>query len=166
MHQLLKQYAAYNVWANHRLVYHILQMPDDTWMQQVPSSFDSLLKTIFHMWDAESIWWQRMRNHEKLVIPSQAFDSGMKDACNGLLHQNMQWEQYVETQLTEEVLHGNLYYKNSRGNQFTQPVFEVVMHLFNHGTYHRGQLVTMMRHLGEKNITQTDFIHYTRRKEG
>jgi uncharacterized damage-inducible protein DinB len=165
MQQLLKQLAAYNVWANHRLSYHLLQMPEQTWMQKTPSSFDSLFKTILHMWDAESAWWQRMRNHEHIIIPSQNFDPGMKDACNGLLHQSMEWEQFVLEQLTDEILQSNLYYQNSKGEHFAQPVYEVVMHVFNHTNYHRGQLVTMMRQLGETNLPPTDFIHFTRRKE-
>lgn len=165
MQQLLKQLASYNVWANHRLSYHLLQMPEQTWMQKTPSSFDSLFKTILHMWDAESAWWQRMRNHGHIIIPSQNFDPGMKDACNGLMHQSMEWEQFVMEQLNDEVLQGNLYYQNSKGEHFAQPVCEVVMHVFNHSNYHRGQLVTMMRQLGETNLPQTDFIHFTRRKE-
>jgi uncharacterized damage-inducible protein DinB len=165
MHQLLKQLAGYNVWANHRLIYHLLQMPEQTWMQKTPSSFDSLFKTILHLWDAESAWWQRMRNHDHLIIPSQTFDPGMKDACNGLMHQSMEWEQFVIEQLNNEILLGNLYYQNSKGEHFAQPVYEVVMHVFNHSNYHRGQLVTMMRQLGETNLPQTDFIHFTRRKE-
>ncbi len=165
MHQLLKQLAAYNVWASHKITYHILQMPEERWMQQTPSSFDSLYKTILHMWDAETIWFQRMRNHEKLVIPSQTFDPSMKDACNGLLHQSMQWEQFVDQQLTNEILNSNLYYHNSKGESFSQPVHEVVLHVFNHSTYHRGQLITMMRQLGDTNPPSTDFINYTRRKD-
>ncbi|HSK12563.1 MAG TPA: DinB family protein [Phnomibacter sp.] len=165
MHAVLKQYAAYNVWANHRITYHILQMPEHTWMHRVPSSFDSMFKTILHMWDAESIWWQRMRDHQKLIIPSQTFDPGMKDACNGLLHQSMQWEKFVQEQLNDDILNTNLYYVNTRGENYTQPVHEVVLHVFNHGTYHRGQLVTMMRNLGEANIPQTDYILFSRRKE-
>jgi len=163
MHQLLKHLAAYNVWATHRLSYQLLQMPEHTWMQKTPSSFDSLFKTILHMWDAESTWWQRMRNHDNIIIPSQNFDPGMKDACNGLLHQSMEWEQFVIEQLNDEILQTNLYYKNFKGEHFAQPVFQVVTHVFNHSTYHRGQLVTMMRQLGETNLPQTDFIHFTRR---
>ncbi len=165
MHNLLTLYASYNVWANHRIIFHLLEMPETTWMQQTPSSFDSIYKTILHMWDAESGWWQRMRNHEHIILPSQTFDPAMKDACNGLMHQSMQWEELVSELLDEEVLQGNLYYSNTRGEQFMQPVAQVVMHVFNHSTYHRGQLVTMMRALGEANPPQTDFIHFTRRKE-
>jgi uncharacterized damage-inducible protein DinB len=164
MHQMLKQLAAYNVWANHRITFHILQMGEATWMQQTPSSFDNLYKTILHIWDAESGWWQRMRNHEKVIMPSANFDPSMRDACNGLMHQSMQWEQFIEDNLSEEILNGNLYYHNTKGDSFSQPVFQIVLHVFNHSTYHRGQLITMMRALGEKQLPQTDFIHYARRK--
>lgn len=165
MRSLLQQYAAYNVWANHRLSYHIVQMHPDTWMQQVPSSFSSLYKTILHLWDAESIWWQRMRQHQKLVIPSAAFDPSMKDACNGLMQQSMQWEKFIAQDLDDTALHTHLIYTNSRGEQFAQPVPEVLLHVFNHGTYHRGQLITMLHAMGEKNLPATDFIVYARRAE-
>jgi uncharacterized damage-inducible protein DinB len=165
MKELLMQYAAYNVWANHKIIFAIEQLPEELWYKQTPSSFDTLFKTVLHMWDAESIWWQRIRLHEHIVIPSQQFDSSLKDACNGLLHQSMQWEDYVR-QLDAPALNSDLIYKNSQGEQFFQPLPEVLHHVFNHGTYHRGQLVTMMRCLGAANVPATDFIQYARRKEG
>jgi uncharacterized damage-inducible protein DinB len=39
-------------------------------------------------------------------------------------------------------------YKNMKGEAFEQEVKEIVLHINNHGTYHRGQLVTMLRHWG------------------
>lgn len=165
MLEILKMYAAYNVWANHRIIYHLLQMPEARWMEKTPSSFDSLYKTILHIWDAESVWWQRMRNHESVIFPSVTFDPGMKDACNGLLHQSMEWEQLILGEMNDEILKANLYYQNKSGEQFTQPVFQVVMHVFNHSTYHRGQIITMMRALGETNLPKTDLIHFTRKKD-
>jgi uncharacterized damage-inducible protein DinB len=163
MKELLCQLAGYNVWANHKILYQILQMDQALWYKQTPSSFDSLYKTILHIWDAESIWWQRMRMHEKMVIPSQTFEPSLKDACNGLLHQSMEWETFIKDVLDDQGITSNLIYKNSRGEEFFQPVLEIIMHVFNHGTYHRGQLVSMMRALGETNIPATDFIAYSRK---
>jgi uncharacterized damage-inducible protein DinB len=40
----------------------------------------------------------------------------------------------------------------------------MLLHVFNHGTYHRGQLVTMLRQLGIENIPATDFIVWSREK--
>ncbi|MCC6762087.1 MAG: DUF664 domain-containing protein [Chitinophagaceae bacterium] len=163
MKELLCQYAAHNVWANHKLLFHIQQMEEHKWYQQVPSSFDSLYKTILHMWDAESGWWQRMRLHEHLVIPSASFDPSLKDACNGLMQQSLQWEPFIQQSLNEDAINSSLMYKNSRGEEFAQPVREVLLHVFNHSTFHRGQLVTMMRQLGETNIPATDFIAFARK---
>jgi len=115
------------------------------------------------MWDAESGWWQRMRLHEHLVIPSANFDPSLKDACNGLMQQSLQWEPFIQQSLNEDAINSLLMYKNSRGEEFAQPVREVLLHVFNHSTFHRGQLVTMMRQLGETNIPATDFIAFARK---
>ena len=79
MKDLLSQLAAYNVWANQKLLEIILALPEEKQKQEIPSSFRSLYSTIFHMWDAESIWWQRMKLHERIIRPSDNFNSSMKD---------------------------------------------------------------------------------------
>lgn len=163
MKQLLERYATYNVWANHRLIFIMESLSDTEWYKEIPSSFNSLYKTVFHIWDAESIWWQRMRLHEHIIRPSTTFDSSPKDACNGWLHQSMQWETFVKSpELTMEALESNLIYKNITGEEFFQPVSDVILHVFNHSTYHRGQLVTMLRALGVEKIPQTDFALWSR----
>lgn len=163
MKKLFEQYAAYNMWANHKIIFTIEQLDPELWYRKTPSSFDSLYKTILHVWDADSIWWQRMRLHEKMVIPSANFDPSLKDACNGWLHQSMQWETFIKSEeFNEEVISSNLMYKNLKGEQFQQPVYEVLLHVFNHATYHRGQLITMLRALEVTNLPATDFIVWSR----
>lgn len=160
---MLVQFATYNVWANHKMLFAIQQLEEPLWYKQTPSSFGSLFKTILHMWDAETIWWQRMRLNDRIVVPSAAFDPSLKDACNGLLHQSMQWEELIKSEaMNEEAIASQLMYTNSRGESFQQPVWEVILHVFNHGTYHRGQLVTMMRAMGVNRIPATDFIVWGR----
>lgn len=163
MKKLFEQYASYNVWANHRLIFVLEQLDENTWYKQVPSSFDSLYKTVLHVWDSESVWLQRMRLHEHIIIPSDNFDPAFKDACNGWIHQSMQWESYIKSdQFTEEAINSKLIYKNLKGEEFFQPVSEIVQHVFNHSTYHRGQLITMLRALQVDKLPSTDFIAFTR----
>ncbi len=162
MLQLLKDYAAYNAWANQTLTDAILEMDEHTHQQIVKSSFPNLYATVLHMWDAESIWWQRMEGHVQLLIPSKEFNPTMKEAVNGLLNQSGEWSNWM-SRVTEEQLQRNFDYKNFKGEAFTSCVWQVVHHLFNHGTYHRGQLVTMMRELGVTVIPSTDFIYWYRR---
>ncbi len=153
--------AAYNVWANSKLKDHILKQEEALWYQQTPSSFDTVHKTLLHIWDAESIWWQRMKLQERIIVPSQNAEPSLQDVCTGLLSQSMQWEEWIKA-ATEMALQHVFQYSNSKKEHFKQPVFETVMHVFNHATYHRGQLVTMLRQLGVTDIPQTDFVVYCR----
>ena len=163
MKELLSQLAAYNTWANHKLLEIILALPEEKQKQEVPSSFRSLYTTVFHMWDAESIWWQRMKLHERITRPSDNFNSSMKDVSNGLLQQNQQWQEWVDTS-TEPILDHVFQYYSQKKESFKQPIFQMMLHVFNHGTYHRGQLVNMLRQLGIEKIPQTDFIVWARKK--
>lgn len=161
MKQLLQAYATYNRWANEQITNAILEMDEHLHQQIVQSSFPNLYATVLHLWDAESIWWQRMEGHQQMVIPSKQFNPTMKEAINGLLQQSGEWERFIGS-VTEEELQREFDYKNIKGQSFRSAAWTVVHHLFNHGTYHRGQLVTMMRELGATTIPATDFVHWYR----
>jgi uncharacterized damage-inducible protein DinB len=163
MKETLAPYASYNLWANRLITDLVLQLSEAQHHQVLVSSFPSLYTTVLHLWDAESIWWQRMKLHERLVIPSEAFNPSMSEAVNGLLNQGAQWEEWVN-QASDIQLKHVFAYQNSRREQFKQPVAEVLQHVFNHGTYHRGQLVTMLRMLEVRKIPSTDYIAWCRRR--
>lgn len=164
MKELLKQYATYNTWASQQLLQLILSLPDTQQKQELPSSFSSLFSTVLHMWDAESIWWQRMKLHERIVRPSEHFNGNMKDVCDGLLGQSKQWEEWVGN-ASEMLIEHVFQYQTFDKTQFKQPTWQMLLHVFNHGTYHRGQLVNMLRQLGVTKVPATDFIIWSRGKK-
>lgn len=161
MKQILSALSRYEYWANEKLLQLVLDLSEAQQQTAIGSSFPSVYKTCLHMWDASSIWWQRVQKHEQIVVPSLSFHPSMKDIVNGILHQDQQWINWVDD-ANEEMLSENLSYKNLKGDPFVQPVSEILLHLPNHGTYHRGQLVTMLRQLGAEKIPQTDYILFSR----
>lgn len=163
MKELLKQYAAYNIWASQRILDVILGIPEEKQQTDVPSSFNSLYKTVLHMWDAESIWWQRMKMHERFIIPSENFTGSMQDMAHGLLQQSKQWEEWVSNASDLSIEHV-FQYQNTKRELFKMPVYQVLHHIFNHGTYHRGQLINMLHQLGVEKLPQTDFVVWCRKK--
>jgi uncharacterized damage-inducible protein DinB len=163
MKELLKQLAAYNIWANQKLLEVILGLPEEKQKQELPSSFKNLYDTILHMLDAESIWWQRMKLNERIIVPSENANGNMKDVVNGLQQQNLLWQDWVNNASDMALEHVFQYY-NLKKECFKQPVYQMILHVFNHGTYHRGQLVNMLRQIGIEKIPQTDFIVWTRKK--
>lgn len=164
MKELLLQFSAYSLWANQLLLDSILQLPEEMHTQEVPGSFNSLQKTLLHMLDAECIWWQRMKLQERITRPSETFAGDTRDLAAQLIKQNRQWSEWVSS-AQERMLQHVFIYQNTKREQFKQPMYQMLLHLFNHGTYHRGQLVTMLRELGVTRIPQTDFIVWSRSRK-
>jgi len=160
---ILSQFSAYHLWANQQILDCIKPLPPEWKDQPLESSFKSLNLTLLHLWDAESIWWQRMKLQEQIVRPSDSFTGSFDELATALLAQNRQWNDWVLAAQKHMLDHEFIYY-NSKKEKFKQPVYQVLLHLFNHGTYHRGQLVTMLRQLGVTTIPATDFIVWSRKK--
>jgi uncharacterized damage-inducible protein DinB len=163
MKELLQQYAAYNIWATHKITDIILSLPEEKQMAEVPSSFNSLYKTILHMWDAEGIWWQRMKLQERIMVPGENFKGAMQELVNELLQQSRLWSEWISNASELSIEHV-FQYQNFAKEQFKQPIWQMLLHVFNHGTYHRGQLINMLRQLGVEKLPATDFIVWSRKK--
>lgn len=161
MKQLLTSFTKYEYWANERLLPVITSLTDEQRHQNIVSSFPSIHKTLLHIWDANTIWWQRLQREEEIIVPSLTFHPNMNDIEKGLLQSNQKWIDWIE-QASEADLEEILPYKTMKGDVFAQAVKEIVLHLANHGSYHRGQLVTMLRQAGIEKIPQVDYILYAR----
>lgn len=161
MKTLLTQFAAYNLWANGLLAASVQELPHALQTKPVPGSFPGLHATLLHLLDAESIWWQRMKLQEQVVRPSENFSGDTDAVIKSLLAQSKLWADWVHG-AQQHMLEHEFIYRNSKREQFKQPVAQVLLHLFNHGTYHRGQLIGMLRQLGVTTLPQTDFIVWSR----
>jgi uncharacterized damage-inducible protein DinB len=62
--------------------------------------------------------------------------------------------------LVGETIEATLHYRSTQGDPFTMPLDSLLVHCANHSTYHRGQLVTMLRQAGAAppNTDYTQFI--------
>ena len=126
------------------------------------SSFGGVQGTLVHILSADKIWHNRWRN--KLTLPLKAEDFPTIDVLK------KQWDAYhcdidnFVQGLTEEKLKELLPYTDFKGNSYSHALYLQMQHKVNHSTYHRGQLVTMLRQIGEK-VVSTDLINYIRQKE-
>jgi uncharacterized damage-inducible protein DinB len=157
---LLLQYARYNQWAHKRLLDLINTLTPDQQHALLPSSFNSLYKTVLHVWGAEFLWLARLRQ-ETAERPGDLFEGSMESLSKALEATDQQWVDWFsgieDTQLTEK-----LHYTNVAGQAFIESYDLLLTHIFNHSTYHNGQLVTMLRALDIDKIPSTDFVAWTR----
>lgn len=161
MKELLQQYAAYNVWAHQTLSNRLSILTEAQITSEIISSFPSVYKTMVHLWQAESIWWQRLQQVEKFFVLSETFNDSFSALTQGLLNQSQQWQQWVDGATEADLNAQFAYVRNNQ--QFTIQVKDMLLHIFNHATLHRGQLITFLRQLGAlENIPSTDFATYCR----
>jgi|ERR1017187_1420942 uncharacterized damage-inducible protein DinB len=164
MKQLLQQNAAYNLWANKILLEKIVQVPEEVIQKDMKSSFSSIFNTVVHLLDVESIWWQRLKLQEHVEWPGKNFEGNFEALSGQILFFSRQWSEWVSN--TNEVNLTHVFgYQNSKKEFFKQPVYEMLLHLFNHQTFHRGQIITMLRQNGIEKLPATDFIVFSRGKK-
>ncbi|MGI8581135.1 MAG: DinB family protein [Chitinophagaceae bacterium] len=162
MKQLLQQYAAYNVWANKKIIETANLLSEEQINKEIVSSFPSVYNTILHLLEVENVWWERLKLVEHTTL-SGWFTGSFDELSKKLLELSQQWHNWL--QQTNEVNISHVFaYQNSKKEHFKQPVYEMLLHLFNHQTFHRGQIVTMFRQLGLDKIPPTDFIVFSRKK--
>lgn len=152
---LIHQYAAYDRWANAAFVDRLAEEPEATLDRHAASSFPTLRGTLMHIRDAENAWFLRLTGATMRwpAEPGQALDTLMP---------------YVERftgyamALDEEGLLATCRYRDLKGDPYAQPAWQMIMHCINHGSHHRGQVVTQMRALGLERVPRTDLVAFQR----
>ena len=128
MKELLQQYSAYNLWANKTLIHSISELSDAQINHQITSSFPSLYKTLLHMLDTESVWFQRLKLAEQPVAPSTINVLSYTGITNQLLETSAIWNDWMKKATEMSVTHV-FEYRNTKKEAFKQPVYQVVLHL-------------------------------------
>jgi uncharacterized damage-inducible protein DinB len=157
----------YSVWATAKLS-EIIENADESILKiETPSSFSTIEKTILHIWDAEVIWLKRLQGESLTDWPSKSFEGDQETLIAGWVDSAVAFRDYVESQ-GENYLQTVIEYKNTSGKAYSNTVEEIIYHVVNHGTFHRGQIVTMLRANGMTNLgvneegSSTDLITYLR----
>lgn len=162
MKELLQQYAAYNIWATKMITDRICKLSDEEINREIVSSFPSIYKTLQHTWLAEEIWWKRLKLMENIVLESEKFNGPFNEMVDILAKQSQLYKEWIDGATETQLLHVFAYIRNKE--QHKMPVYQMLHHVFNHTTYHRGQLVTMLNQLGADKIPDTDFFTFCKKK--
>lgn len=158
---LLLRYANYNKWANQRITNAILSAGEAAADIEMKSSFSTVRKTIYHIYDSQHTWIMRIQNKPYSWPPSKDFKGDLVEFSKLLTESSQDWINYIDT-LNNQDLQKIISYKNTKGIDHQTPLEEIIMHCFNHSTYHRGQLVTMLRQVGLNSFEPMDFIAFVR----
>lgn len=162
MNRVLTDYIQYNEWANKQLI-DFLRQHEALLEKGVNNSFPSLLSTLLHIWDAQSIWLNRLQGKAMTYFPSTKFEGTALEALQSLEQQSAAFVAFVQ-EIKPDNFEKNCTYKTTTNEEHSQLVQEIMLHVMNHSTYHRGQLITICYQLGIKGMPSTDYIFYLRQK--
>jgi uncharacterized damage-inducible protein DinB len=157
----IKQHLAYNEWANIKVADVLREVEDQIYFQDNKSSFPSIAKTVLHIWDAQHIWVKRMQGQSQSKWPSASFKGSKDESLNGLIESSTELSTFLHSK--QKSFLSTVYpYKNMKGEPFENTYEDTLFHVVNHSTYHRGQIITMLREAGVTQLPSTDLIHYLR----
>ncbi len=161
MKEHLIKYAEYNLWANRLLAEVVSGLSEHDADQSIISSFPSVKKTVLHILSAEHIWLARLSDPANVQWLGESANGAIGDVCAKWIAVSEKLAEYVGTS-SDVDLQKLMTYNDLRENMRGEPCHLILLHIINHSTSHRGQLITMLRQLGVSTLPQTDFIAFVR----
>lgn len=153
----------YHLWANKLVYKHLKELPENVCFQEVKSVFPTLYDTLLHMYQTDFIYLYAIKGEsfEKIVAAvNQLKEENPERSFEKLEKSYLQLgDKYREFINSLENLHAIISISHPSFGTLTTSYNEILQHVVNHGTYHRGNITAILRQLGYKGVP-TDYIFY------
>ena len=154
----------YMLWADRHVMQAVRGVREEDLTRNAGVSFGSMLGTLAHILGSQRMWLSRFQGISLDRVPSiQDFPDRMS-WITGWEETAAQVEAFLAG-LTDEQLAAPVTWTTTTGETYTRFLWQPVLHLVNHATYHRGQVVSLLRQMGYGAPT-TDLIYYFHERAG
>jgi uncharacterized damage-inducible protein DinB len=153
----------FDAWANHRVLDAAAALSEEQLTRDMGSSFRSVRDTLVHVMGAQWIWLERWNGRTPAGIPDAKDFPTLASVRGRWAEVERDLLAYVRGLSAEDIATVREYKTLSSG-VLRNPLWQALQHLINHGTYHRGQVTTMLRQLGASPVS-TDLIVFYRERE-
>lgn len=157
---LIESYARYNLWANNVVTDMLTTITEEEFQFPNQSSFGSIGATIWHIYGAEQLWMERLKGNSPLSFPKyrplppveilNAFISNSDELTRQILG-------YSKKELLQNISYTTL---SSGGGE--NKCSDICLHVINHSTFHRGQIINELRDFGYRDFEPLDYIYFIR----
>ncbi|MFE8698792.1 DinB family protein [Cytobacillus sp. FJAT-53684] len=153
----------YHVWANQKVFQHLKQLPERIYKEQINSVFSSISEVMVHLYATDVTWLETMKesgyqdtvnevNRRKL----EASDASMEE-LEALYH--LLSEEYYRFFAEQQDVERIIITEHPRFGRTEFVLADLIHHVVNHGTYHRGNISAMLHQQGERGIP-TDYVYF------
>jgi uncharacterized damage-inducible protein DinB len=149
----------YTIWASRRILDAAAALSHDELTRDFASADKTILGTLLHIFGADLNWMERMEGRSLKAFPYDA------NASLAWLEEQWpkvwrRWQAYASG-LDEAAVEAPVSYLDFKGHPWSTPVWQVMLHVVNHATHHRGQAAGFIRALG-KTPPPLDLMAYYR----
>jgi uncharacterized damage-inducible protein DinB len=153
----------YHYWARDRVLDAVAPLTSEKLTRDLGNSFRSIHETLTHLYAAEWIWYQRWQGEAPTsLLPANTF-ADLAALTAGWRDMEAKMRKFVAAQ-DDAALARTMSYKLVNGQSSANVVWQMIQHVVNHGSYHRGQITTMLRQLGEAPGKSMDLIAFYRER--
>jgi uncharacterized damage-inducible protein DinB len=157
--EVLRTQLEYSQWANRLLVDVAGTLGPEELTRNFGTADKSVLGTLVHIYASERTWLNRLLGEPPAAFATDA-DYRLSVVQEDWPALWQRWKEWADG-VTDSVSHNSLSYKDLRGNDWKQPVWQIVLHVVNHSTHHRGQVSGFLRSMGH-TPPPLDLIRYYR----
>ena len=144
--EILRLQLSYTTWASQRLVKAAAELTPEDLRRDFGTADKSVLGTLVHVKAADRIWLARVLGEPPAAFTTEedfqlaALENLWPPVQNGW----SKWSVSVDDDQVRNILR----YKDTKGREWTQPLWQIVLHVVNHATHHRGQVSGFLRAMG------------------
>jgi uncharacterized damage-inducible protein DinB len=153
----------YTVWANHRVLRACATLEGDDFRRELGGSFGTIRGTLAHVMNAEWLWLERFKGVSPSRLPDEsglANVVALRDRWTVIEEHRRAWLEALPEGETAALVR----YRTLAGEPYEAPLWQLVQHLANHSTYHRGQVISMLKQVGARTVA-TDLVVFDREKK-
>ena len=153
----------YHYWARDRILDAVAALTPDQFTRDLGSSFRSVRDTLAHAYSAEWVWYERWQGRSPAAhVPADQFP-GVSVLRTAWSAHESNVRAFLESQ-GEQGVDRIIAYTLFNGQPSSSTFREMLQHVVNHATYHRGQVTTMLRQLGASPAKSLDMIAFFRER--
>jgi uncharacterized damage-inducible protein DinB len=147
---------AYSRWANARALESLRGLPPEDYTREMGGGWPSARATFVHLSSATHAWSERFAGRDRTALHKEVDLPALDDAARVLAEAEAAFDVLLAG-MTPERLAAPFEWRNLKGETKRALTWVVLRHVANHGTYHRGQIASMVRRLGGKPLA-TDMV--------
>jgi uncharacterized damage-inducible protein DinB len=151
----------YHRWATVRVLRSCEPLGNDELTRYLYASEGSLFGTLVHMYRVDAVWLRRLRGHAHAPPP---------EVPANFVELRSAWTPVLDAlhsfaaELSSDAVETSLPFRSIVLGDQALPIWHVLLHVVNHGSYHRGQVITLLRQLAHETVSTDMSLYWIERQ--